>query len=217
MPDCDNTSDNDKLLPGYVTPRELLFPGSEDDAVGKPTLDLRESSMGQLTKVPAKQLLRPSGRTCQTPLSLLVLCWLTWQILNFILIPLHPVSYECSVSKSLKKHNHIHFGFMSFFPSVKFRQITGGKNKPIQQISGVRSLAQDYLQLTCLLGRGSHSLAVIFYLSPQDVLLHSLFQGPLLPVCIPTAAEGDSFSLHLEACEFRVLAVSLSWCLCIKV
>lgn len=74
-----------------------------------------------------------------------------------------------------------------------------------------RSLAQEILELTCLLGRGSHSLAVIFYLSPQDVLLHSLFQGFLLPVRIPTAAEGDSSSSHLEASEPRVLAVCLGW------
>lgn len=127
-----------------------------------------------------------------------------WQILNSRLVSLYSVSCECSISKSLK--NTIIYILGSL-----------GKNKQIQQITGIRSLAKEFLELTCLLGRGSHSLAFIFYLSPQDVLLHFLFQGPLFPVRIPTAVEGDSSSLCLEASKLRVLAVSLSWWLCTKV
>lgn len=86
-----------------------------------------------------------------------------------------------------------------------YAELLGKTNKQIQQITGGRSLAQEILELTCLLGIGSHSLAVIFYLSPQDVLLHSLLRGPWLPVHVPTAAEEDHSSVHWEASESRGL------------
>lgn len=94
---------------------------------------------------------------------------------------------------------------MSSFTLSELWRITWKTNKQIQQITGVRSLAQEILELTCLLGRVSHSLAVTFYLSPQDVLLHCLFQGPLLPVHVPTAAEGTA-----PVCTWSLLNVGSS-------
>lgn len=130
--------------------------------------------MDQFPNVSADLRPLPSGRACQTPLPLPVLCWCMWQILNSRLVPLSPVLCECSVSKGFK--SAIIYIWV-FFPFVKIMQDHWEKNKQIQQITRVRSLAQEILKLTCLLGRGSHSLAVIFYLSPQDVLLHSLSES----------------------------------------
>lgn len=73
----------------------------------------------------------------------------------------------------LQKGSLACLGFISPFPLSKLCKISRKTNNQLQQITGVRSLAQEIPGLTCLLGRGSHSPAVIFYLSRQDVLLLS--------------------------------------------
>lgn len=134
-------------------------------------------------------------------------CWPEWQILNSRLVALCPVLCECSVSKSLK-NTIIYILGLWLFPLSKLRKITEKKNKQIQQITRVRSLAQEILKLTCLLGIGSHSLAVIFYLSPQDVLLHS----SRVPCFLP--AFPQLLRVTAPVCTWRLLSIGslvLAW------
>lgn len=56
-----------------------------------------------------------------------------------------------------------------------------------------------------------------FFIHPHRMYSYTLFQCPLLPACIPTDAEGDTSSLHLEASGLRIFGVSLSWWLHTKV
>lgn len=137
MPDSDKAPDDDKLLPGYVILREHFFTGpKEAGAVGRHPLDLQECLQTSF-------LCNPEG-PARHPLPLPVAHWPWWQILNS---DWHPSAQyrECSVSKSLKKHNHPGCRFVSSFTLSELCRITWKTNKQIQQITGVRSLAQEIL------------------------------------------------------------------------